>query len=319
MMDALTLKKTAGSALVETSGQRWLMMRRGIGTAWFASCRRLFNAIYARAFVLAWLLLPLYASHAAAVPIIPDPFPTPAEAANIAALVNQYLQAAQGATTSGGWLDASPAGGAANRGQSLLLPSTIVPNGPDLNGPSGPTPPGTPAAGQVIIGYSSTAVNGIVSFNDGVGDTGSLSAALTQFVAGYGDSDGSTISFFTFCIDLEHTITNGQSYAVDPRDDVKTAFSNGAQMAFIIDNFGSTDLGSDPDQAAAVQLSLWDLSLNNHTPTSFALDADGSYSSGDEGMFNVRFAKVPEPSSAAIFAISLLLMVMLRLRLRRRL
>ena len=207
-----------------------------------------------KTFLLAMLLLALGISRASAVALISDPFPTAAEAANIAALTNQYLQAAASATTVGGWLDASPSGTAADRGQSLLLPSTVLPNGPNLDGPLGPAPPGAPPAGNVIISYSATAVNAIVSFNDGSGNTGTLSAALAQFVAGYGNSDGSVTSFYTFCIDLPHTVSNDQSYAAMPRTNVATAFTNGAEMAYVIDNFGAADLASNPDQAAQFRL-----------------------------------------------------------------
>src|SRR5215471_2511957 len=87
------------------------------------------------ALLVAGLLLVFGSSRASAVAIIADPFPTPAEAAQIASLVNQYLQAASGATTTGGWLDAGPSGNAPDRGQSLILPNGVVPIGPNLQGP----------------------------------------------------------------------------------------------------------------------------------------------------------------------------------------
>ena len=262
------------------------------------------------AFVGAALLFALSSSRASAVAIISDPFPPPTEAAHIADLVNEYLQAAQGTTTAGDWLDASPSGTATNRGQSLLLPSGVVPNGPNLTGPPGPTPPGNPPPGKVTIDYSSTAIFAVVSFNDGAGNSGTLNAATTQFIGAYGNTDGTTTSFYTFCIDLPHTVRNGQTYSVTPRSDVNTAFTNGAEMAYIMQNFGSTDLSSNPDQAAAVQIALWDLSLNNNNPTSFGPDADGTYSSGNEGVFKVSFAKatVPEPWSATLLLGAMLLL-----------
>lgn len=281
--------------------QRLIFRRSSLQPSWRA-CRR--------AVLGAGLLLALGSSHALAVAIIADPFPTAAEAAHIADLVNQYLQAAQGATTAGGWLDATPGGSETNRGQSLLLPSDVVPDGPNLDGPLGPIPPGNPPPGKVIVSYSSAAVFAIVSFNDGAGDSGMLNAAAAQFTAGYGNNDGSTTSFYTFCIDLEHTVTSGQTYSVSPRNDVKTAFTNGAQMAYIINNFGSMNLSSNPDQAAAVQIALWDLSLNNNVDLmSFGMDADGTYSSGNESVFKVNFTKVavPEPTSAALIFSSMLL------------
>jgi hypothetical protein len=257
---------------------------------------------------MAALLLAFGSSQASAVAIIADPFPSPSDAAQIANLVNQYLQAAAGATTTGGWLDAAPSGTAPNRGQSLILPSGVVPIGPNLHGPAGPTPPGNPPPGSVIISFSSTAVFASVFFNDGVGDSGTLNAAATQFLAGYGNTDGSTLSFLTFCIDLTHTVATGQTYSVTPRDDVQTAFVHGAQMAYIIDNFGSTDLSLNPLQAAAVQIALWDLSLNNNANvTSFGLDPDGSYGSGNENVFKVNFSKVPEPASASLLTTAVLL------------
>jgi hypothetical protein len=101
-------------------------------------------------------------------------------------------------------------------------------------------------------------------------------------------------------------VSVGQTYAVDVRFDLATAFANGAQMAYILANFGVGDLSTNPDQAAAVQIALWDLSLNNHNPTSFGLDADGSYSSGDPSVFSVNFASpVPEPPSLFLFAAGL--------------
>jgi hypothetical protein len=53
--------------------------------------------------------------------------------------------------------------------------------------------------------------------------------------------------------------------------------------------YGVQDLSGNPAQAAAVQLALWDLALNNHNPTSFTLQPDGSYSAGDGSVFDVRF------------------------------
>jgi hypothetical protein len=163
--------------------------------------------------------------------------------------------------------------------------------------------------GDVIINYSTSAVFAVVSFNDGAGDSGTLNAALSQFVAAYGNTNNSLTSFYTFCIDLAHTVSNDQTYAVTPRNGLQTAFVNAAEMAYIMQNFGSGDLSSNPDQAAAVQLALWDLSLNNNNPTSFGLDADGSYSSGNESVFEVNFAKVPEPSSASVLGIAVLILV----------
>jgi hypothetical protein len=72
-------------------------------------------------------------------------------------------------------------------------------------------------------------------------------------------------------------------------------------MAFIYQNFGTEDLTNNADQAAAVQIALWDL-LSNHNPTSFGPDADGTYSSGDENVFNVSFGSNPDATQIAALA-----------------
>lgn len=127
-----------------------------------------------------------------------------------------------------------------------------------------------------------------INYNDGSGDSGTLDTPLTQLSVLYSNPGGS-VTFNTFSIDLFHTVSAGQMYAVNARVDLATAFVNGSRMAYIYENYGLQNLTSNPDQAAAVQIAEWDLSLNNHTPTSFVMDSDGTYSSGDEGVFNVSF------------------------------
>src|SRR5262245_32475475 len=121
-----------------------------------------------RSLPLAALLTMLIASPAFAVAVVPDP--PNSDAAAIAALVNQYLVASEGATTQGGWLDATPAGDAVNRGQNLLLPTL-----PALG--AGP--------GTVSIGGFNGGEQAIIHFNDGAGNSGTLSARLTQSAITY--------------------------------------------------------------------------------------------------------------------------------------
>jgi len=121
---------------------------------------------------------------------------------------------------------------------------------------------------------------------------------LTQFNVTFTGTGGPS-TFDTFSIDLSHTVSSGQTYAVNPRSDLATSFVNGARMAFIFTQFGQQNLTANSIQAAAVQLSLWDLSLNNHVPTFFAMDADGSYSSGDENVFEVLLGANPNASQIA--------------------
>jgi len=136
-----------------------------------------------------------------------------------------------------------------------------------------------------------------VSFNNGGGQI-TENKLLSQFNVTYSSGSG-TVTMNTFTFDLFHEVTPLQTYAVTPRQDLGTAFTNGRQMAYVFQTYGLPDLTNDPDQAAAVQLALWDLSLDNHTPTFFSLGLDGSYSSGDPDVFKVAFGSNPDASHIA--------------------
>jgi hypothetical protein len=108
----------------------------------------------------------------------------------------------------------------------------------------------------------------------------------------YNSGSGTPITFNTFSIDLTHFASVGQTYAVTPGGDLAAAFTNGSRMAYVFQNFGLEDLTSNPVQAAAVQLAIWDLLLP-HNPTFFAQDAGGTYSSGDPSVFSVDLGSNP--------------------------
>jgi len=156
----------------------------------------------------------------------------------------------------------------------------------------------SPAAADTITlnGFNNNTA-ATVTFDDGAGHSGSINTLLTQFNVTF--TGVGPLTFDTFSIDLFHTVTAGQIYPVNPRGDVATAFVNGSRIAYIFQTYGLSDLTSNPDQAAAVQLALWDLSLNNHNPTSFQADADGTYSSGDQNVFSVSFGSNPDASHIA--------------------
>jgi hypothetical protein len=129
------------------------------------------------------------------------------------------------------------------------------------------------------------------------GMSGVIDTNLTQFNVTY-SAPGSNSTFNTFSVDLLHTVSAGQTYLVDLRNDLASAFANGSRMAFIYQNFGTQDLTNNADQAAAVQVAIWDL-MSNHSPTFFGPDPDGTYSSGDENVFNVDFGNNPDASQIA--------------------
>lgn len=129
-----------------------------------------------------------------------------------------------------------------------------------------------------------------ISYDDGTGNARSVEAYVSQFAVHYTDNSGFSGSFNTFCIDLFHDVGLGQTTSVYADADLSSDFANAGRMAFLYQTYGTANLSSNPAQAAALQLALWDLSLNNHNPASFLQDADGSYSSGDANIFHVALA-----------------------------
>jgi hypothetical protein len=136
-----------------------------------------------------------------------------------------------------------------------------------------------------------------ITFNDGSGQN-TIQTLLTQYNVTYTAGPATPITFNTFCIDLTHFVSVGQTYPVDPRGDLASAFTNGSRMAHVFQTYGLADLTSNPDQAAAVQIALWDLLLP-HNPTFFGPDADGTYSGGDPSVFQVDLGSNPEASQIA--------------------
>lgn len=154
---------------------------------------------------------------------------------------------------------------------------------------------GAAQGSDVTINRFNDDVTATISANDGMGQSISdEDVVLSQFNVTYAGA-----SFDTFCIDLFHTVEVNQTYAVQPRSDLAQAFMSGSRMAYVFQNFGTQDLSNNADQAAAVQIALWDLSLNNHNPTMFGPDGDGTYSSGDESVFSVSFGSNPDAATIA--------------------
>jgi len=157
----------------------------------------------------------------------------------------------------------------------------------------------TTQAGLVTVNGFNNNTMATVSFDDSSGisgHSGSVSTLLAQFNVTY---SGTPSTVNTFSIDLFHTVSSGQTYEVDARSDLATAFANGSRISYIFQNYGFQDLTQNALQAAAVQLSLWDLSLNNHVPTFFGLDAGGTYSSGDPNVFSVSLGNNPAANQIA--------------------
>lgn len=159
-------------------------------------------------------------------------------------------------------------------------------------------PPHPADPGTVSIDAFTSGVQATVFRNDGT-QSGTVDALLTQIVVTYHNSDDTPVTFATFCIDLFHTVSPDQVYPVILRDMLDPFYVNRNRMAYVLDHFGAPDLSGAPDQAAAVQIALWDLSLNNHNPAFFGPDVDGTYSSGDESVFSVDMGTNPDASGIA--------------------
>jgi len=154
-------------------------------------------------------------------------------------------------------------------------------------------------AGSYTLNQLNNSTTATVGYNDGLGDSGSIDTYLSQFNVSYSDGLNAPVTFNTFCIDLLDRVSVGQTYAVNVQTDLTPTFANGNRMAYIFQKFGEDDLTGNPDQAAAMQIALWDLSLNNHNPTTFKQDTDGSYSSGDESVFSVNLGSNPDAAEIA--------------------
>jgi hypothetical protein len=172
---------------------------------------------------------------------------------------------------------------------TAVIPPPIV--------PPHPADPGTLSFDAFTSGAQAT-----IFRNDGT-QSGAVNALLTQMVVTYHNSDGTPVTFLTFCIDLFHTVSPDQVYPVILRNSLDPFFANGARMTYVLDHFGASNLSGAPDQAAAVQIALWDLSLNNHNPTFFGPDLSGTtYSSGDPNVFSVDMGSNPDASAIASLA-----------------
>jgi RHS repeat-associated protein len=164
----------------------------------------------------------------------------------------------------------------------------------NIAGQPGPNISGT---GSYTLNKLNDPTTAVVKFNDGAGHSGTDNTYLSQFNVTYSNGVNAPVTFNTFCIDLIDRVSAGGTYSVAVQPDLAPTYVNAGAMTYIFQNFGMSNLSNNPTQAAAVQIAEWDLSLNNHTPTQFVKDADGTYSSGDESIFSVNFGSNPNASA----------------------
>lgn len=165
-----------------------------------------------------------------------------------------------------------------------------------------------PGGAADIAGTGSLAINGFnnntvatIHFLNPQGQSQSIETYLTQFNATFTGPAGNTVPLETWCIDLTHEVSDGQTYQVYAQGNLGSQFTAAGPVAYIYQNYGEQNLSSNPVQAAAVQLAIWEL-MQNPTAISFAQNADGTYSApGAEAAFSVSLgANSSAPQIAAL-------------------
>jgi hypothetical protein len=147
---------------------------------------------------------------------------------------------------------------------------------------AGPLPP------TVSLNALSNQTTAFISFNNGTQSGSNEDVYVSQFQMTYTPAQGAPSStLYTYCVDLPHDEQWNTPYAVTPTS-LATVFgaTNGDRIGYLYHKYGSTNLAGKAVDDAALQLALWDLSLTNHTPTSFGLTGN-VYSSGDPSIFAV--------------------------------
>jgi RHS repeat-associated protein len=168
---------------------------------------------------------------------------------------------------------------------------------PDIGGVSISTQSGQNAivSGTGTVTLDAVNNNTIATINF---DGQSLEAYVSQLTATETDASGDQKTFYTYCMDLEHEVSVGQTSAIYVRNDLDTAITAGDRIAYIYQTYGEQYLGGDSKTAAAVQIAIWVL-LKDPTATFFGLNADGTYSSGKESAFSIAFNGNPDACDIA--------------------
>ena len=111
---------------------------------------------------------------------------------------------------------------------------------------------------------------GVISASDGHGNSiNPTNVYIDQFHVTYtSDSDhpaSTTSNLNTFCIDLFHDIVVPQTVKVYEKNDLGATFVHANEMSYIYNQHGNVSLQSNSAEAAALQLALWDLTVNPST------------------------------------------------------
>ncbi len=129
--------------------------------------------------------------------------------------------------------------------------------------------------------YATTAT---VNAVDGINFLSNSQVGLSQFNINIAPALFGETNLNAWCIDLFTPQTNTYTAELDVPTVIQSAFTNGAQMAYLM-KFSDFVLGpglagyqsfaGENDAAAAMQLALWSFSINARTPTGFGVFGAG--------------------------------------------
>lgn len=202
------------------------------------------------------------------------------------------------------------------------------------------------AMAQTIEVNTNTGLTGKISYVfNSKAETATAGAFLLTLTGG-GPQYPNPFSFYGYCVDIPHTISNGDSYAVNLLPIPTALGANGGRIAWLYNNKGLAV--SSKNEAVALQIALWELAYDSAPDLSAGLFQYGkkakivslanSYLSQSVGMSSTAMlfaatshpggrnqdmigpppAAVPEPGALALIGSGLLTTGALRLRRPRK-
>ena len=136
-----------------------------------------------------------------------------------------------------------------------------------ISGPSNGT-------GTLTVNAFNNNTPATITFINALGQQQTEDTLLTQINLTYNADTSNSITYNGFCIDLNHTVTEGQTYAVNAQANL-ASLPGGSRIAYISQQYDTQDLSSDPVTAAAAQAAIWSL-LTMPAAQSFQLNSDGT-------------------------------------------
>ncbi len=133
------------------------------------------------------------------------------------------------------------------------------------------------SASPMYFQFNGVPVNEIVTLNDptlGINNVQVYAGQSAATLSAFSDFSFPT-NYYTFCVDLAHSVTNGQDYLVNLRS-TNDGLNRGEQIAYLYNTYGTAQI-TNSDVAAALQLAIWD-ELANNGQGQFSMGATLTYS-----------------------------------------